>query len=146
MQSGIPRAARTRRTADHRRPLRPDGPHTLGAGGALECYRNPPHDLYVAGDQATRECATGNWPEPGPPDVYPSKITWAIPISAVCVMEREIDLTPIFSASCAATPCSRRVGLPEGRLDTSKSRQRTPRFQPVPIAFIPASLAANRPA
>ncbi len=39
--------------------------------------------------------------------------------------------TPSCSAIRAATPWRRSVGLPEGRLATSKSCHRTPRFQPV---------------
>src|SRR5438046_5272483 len=44
--------------------------------------------------------------------------------SDLCVMEREMLFTPIDSATRAASPCSRSVGRPEGRLETSKSCQR----------------------
>ena len=68
------------------------------------------------------------------------------PTRAVCVSDRETLRTPSFSATRAATPCRRSVGFPEGRLATSKSCHRTPCLQPVPMAFMPASLAAKRAA
>jgi hypothetical protein len=44
----------------------------------------------------------------------------------------------------AAPPVSRKVGFPEGRLTTPRSRQKTPWLKPVPSALAQASLAANR--
>src|SRR5437016_4955227 len=41
---------------------------------------------------------------------HPSRITWAIPNSAVCVIESEIAFTPSWPAMRAASPCSFRVG------------------------------------
>src|SRR5216684_3679781 len=60
-------------------------------------------------------------------------------LSATC-------FTPSCWAIFPASPPSASVGRPPASRTTSKSTQRTPRRQPVPKAFIPASFAANRPA
>src|SRR5262249_31533935 len=63
-----------------------------------------------------------------------SKITIAMPFSAVWVSERLMFRTPSCSAISFARPCSRRVGRPEGRLVTSKSCHVIPLRHPVPSA------------
>jgi len=53
---------------------------------------------------------------------------------------------PRRRASAEAFPCNARVGRPSEACTTSKSRQPMPFAQPVPSAFIAASLAAKRAA
>ena len=48
----------------------------------------------------------------------------------------------IFSSCAYAPPVNAIVGLPDGRLITPISRQKTPRRNPVPSAFEQASFAA----
>src|SRR5712672_3792258 len=61
-------------------------------------------------------------------------------------MLMDLRFTPSCPAIFAASPASEMLGRPLCSLTTSRSTQRTPRRQPVPSAFIAASLAAKRPA
>src|ERR1700676_2998207 len=77
---------------------------------------------------------------------YPSNRTSARAVFPSWVIVRAIFLTPRPLAISQAAPASLSVGLPLGSRTTSISIQRTPRAQPVPSAFMAASLAAKRPA
>ena len=77
---------------------------------------------------------------------HDSKMTCARAVLPSCVMVRAIFFTPRLSAMARVAPDNFSVGLPLGSRTTSISTQRTPRAQPVPRAFIAASLAAKRPA
>src|SRR6266566_4705289 len=70
-------------------------------------------------------------------------MTCASACSSVCVMLKAMCFTPSCLAIFSASPASFSVGRPLFSRTTSRSTQRTPRRQPVPSAFIPASFAAK---
>ncbi len=71
---------------------------------------------------------------------------WAMPPSSVMVrwICASCPAGTRAASTFAAPLVSFMVGLPEGRLTTPRSRQKTPRLMPVPSALAQASLAANR--
>ncbi len=80
------------------------------------------------------------------PGRSPSSTTTAIAISRACVKLNDVRLPPNARINSAARPLQCRIGRCPGSLHTSISIQLTPRLIPVPSAFAPASLAANRAA
>src|SRR5919109_449397 len=73
-------------------------------------------------------------------------MTYAKPCSLVWVIDRAQRRIPSSLASLAVLSCKVMSGLPLRARTTSISSQRTFAPQPLPSAFITASLAANRPA
>ena len=94
-------------------------------------------------------------PQPGPeaheylphaPVFQSSATTTAIDTVRECDKLSDIRRIPNPAAISAARPLKPSSGRPPGIRLTSNSFQLTPRLIPVPSAFAPASLAANRAA
>ena len=76
----------------------------------------------------------------------PSTTTTAIATERLCDNVNAVLATPMAFARSAARPLQCSVGRSPGLHRTSISFHPTPRLIPVPSAFAPASLAANRAA